>query len=252
MSDEAAQIETSQIKATINELDRVRRESAWWRIGGVVASLAIVGICLSLLASSVRGLTQVGPTQDMYVSEVQQGLNKDFVPRLEQVASRTITEMQPVVQAEFQRLNTRVPELTQASLKELQLLQKSIPERGEKVLDETFGAALKAQEPKVREMFPNVKEEQVGVLMTSLGEMAHVRGSRIADELLLPHTNRMRRIAANLDKITATEKPSAVGEAADWHMGLLVLDLLRDDLKGFEPKAKPAMNLKNQQLESKR
>jgi hypothetical protein len=189
----------------------------------------------------VRALAQSGAPQDLYVSELQQGLNKDFVPRLQQVASRTISEMQPVVQAEFALLNTRVPELTQASLKEVELLQKSIPERSEKVLDETFGAALQAQEPKIREMFPSVTDEQVKGLMTSLGDMATVRGSRLANELLMPHTNRMRSIVTGLNKITASEPASAVGEVADWHMGLLVLDLLREDLKDLAPKTAVAV-----------
>ncbi len=235
-------MEKQEIEARISELARVRRETAWWRIGGMVASLIIVGVSLSLLASSVRALAQKGAPQDLYISELQQGLNKDFVPRLQEVASRTITEMQPLVQAEFQNLNTRVPELTEASLKEVEILQTSIPKRSEKVLDETFGAALRSQEPKIREMFPSVKEEQVTALMTSLGEMATVRGSKVADELLLPHTNRMRSIVNGLQKITSTEKPIA-GDAADWQMGLLVLDLLREDLRDLEPKTvvvKPA------------
>ena len=234
----------TQVQARIDELTKVRRETAWWRIGGFLATLMIVGVCLSLLASSVRALAQKGAPQDLYVSQLQQGLNKDLVPRLQAVASQTITEMQPVVQAEFQQLNTRVPELTQASLKEVQELQKNIPERSEKVLDETFGAALKAQEPKIREMFPSAKEENVTALMTSLGEMATVRGSRVADELLRPHTNRMHSIVTGLNKISATEKALPAGEAADWHMGLLVLDLLREDLKDLAPKVtvvKPAV-----------
>ncbi|MEZ0326224.1 MAG: hypothetical protein ACAH95_09980 [Fimbriimonas sp.] len=220
----------------------MRQEAAWWRIGGFVATLIIVGVCLSLLATSVRDLAQAGPPQDLFVSELQQGLNKDFVPRLQQVASRTITEMQPVVQAEFQQLNTRVPELTEASLKEVETLQKNIPDRSEKVLDETFGAALKAQEPKIREMFPSVKEEQVTALLTSLGTIATTRGSRLSEELLRPHTNRMHSIVTGLHKIAATEPAAPAGEVADWHMGLLVLDLLREDLKDLAPKApaKPA------------
>lgn len=235
----------TQVQAKIDELTRVRRESAWWRIGGVAATLLIVGVCLSLLASSVRALAQKGAPQDLFVASLQEGLDKDFVPRLQDVASRTITEMQPVVQAEFLKLNTRVPELTQASIKEVELLQKSIPERSEKVLDETFGAALKAQEPKIRAMFPSVKEEQVGALMTSLGDMATVRGSRVADELLRPHTNRINSIVTGLNKISASEKPSPAGEAADWQMGLLVLDLLREDLKGLEPRTAPVVQASN-------
>ncbi len=233
-------MEPEQVSVKIHKLDRTRREMTFWRVGGIVAVAVIVAICLFLLTSSVRALVQQGPSQEIFIAELQKGMDKDLVPRLEQVASQTLTEMQPLVQAEFALLNTRVPELTQATLKEVETLQTSVPARAEQVLDQTFGQALKAQEPKIREMFPSVKEEQVTALMQSLSQMALTRGSKVADELLLPHTNRMRRIVENLRKIEASEKETATGEAADWHMGLLVLDLVREDLKVFEPKAKAA------------
>lgn len=230
-------MEKGQIETDIRNLERTRREMRWWRAGGALTSLTIVLVCLSMLSSSVRDLTQQGAPQDRYVANLQERLNKDVVPRLQEVASRTITEMQPVVQTEFTRLNTRVPELTQASLKQIDILQKSIPERGEKVLDETLGKALQAQEPKLREMFPTVTDEQVKSLMASLTAMATERGSRLADELLLPHTHRMHSIVEGLRKIQGTEPAPASGEVADWQTGLLILDLVREDLKTLEPKA---------------
>lgn len=233
-------MQSEQINAKINELDSMRREMTFWRVGGVISVAVILAICLYLLNSSVQGLVQQGPAQDIYLAELQRGMDEDLVPRLQQVASQTLTEMQPVVIAEFEQLNTRVPELTQATLKEVEILQINVPERAEKVLDETFGQALRAQEPKIREMFPSVTEDQVQGLMASLGSMATNRGSKVADELLLPHTNRMRRIVENLHEIESTEKATVTGEAADWHMGLLVLDLVREDLKVFEPKPEPA------------
>ena len=223
-------MESDQIKAKIAQLERMRREMTWWRIGGVIAAFAIVGVCLSLLNTSVRDLTEKGPPQDIYITHLQQGLSKDFVPRLQEVASRTLTEMQPVVQTEFQRLNTRVPELTQATIKQAELLQTSLPKRAENVLDETFTAALKSQEPMIRKTFPSVKEDQVRGLMTSLVDMAGQRGSRVADELLLPHTEKTKKILENLRAIETSEPQNATGESADWEMGLLVFDLVRGDL----------------------
>ncbi|RYG40027.1 hypothetical protein EON79_23305, partial [bacterium] len=131
------------VDQNIRELEKTRREASYWRIGGTLAALGIVVTCVALLSSSVNGLIRSGPQQEVYVTELRQGLDKEIVPRLQQVASQTLTEMQPVVETEFRQLNARVPELTQATMKELEKLQASIPERGEKVLDETFGAALK-------------------------------------------------------------------------------------------------------------
>ncbi|RYG34328.1 hypothetical protein EON81_15855 [bacterium] len=228
------------VNKNIQELEKTRKEAALWRIGGTVAALAIVVTCVSLLASSVNGLVRSGPQQDVYVAELRQGMDTEIVPRLQQVASQTLTEMQPVVETEFRQLNTRVPDLTKATMKEIETLQTSLPKKGEQVLDETFGAALKAQEPELRKMFPSATEEQVTTLMTNLGTMATTRGEKVANELLTPHTNRMRRIVTNLRAIEESE-PASVEGNADWQLGLLVFDIVREDLKGLEPKmAKPA------------
>ena len=224
-------MEPDLVKQKIARLGRMHREMTFWRVGGFVCAIGIVLVCASVLSTSVRDLTQRGPAQDIYVTELQQGLSRDVVPRLQEVASRTMTEMQPVVMAEFQKLNTRVPELTQATLKELNLMQTSLPKKAEKVLDETFTAALKAQEPKIRQEFPSVKEEQVKALVVSLVDMASTRGTHVADELLRPHTDRTKKILENIRAIETTEPPSAEGENADWQMGLVVLDLVREDTK---------------------
>jgi len=235
-SDCRSNVELGQIERDIRELERTRREMRWWRAGGALVSLTIVLVCLSLLSTSLRDLMQRGAPQDRYVDNLQAKLSKDVFPRMQEIASRTLTEMQPVVETEFSHLNTRVPELTEASIKQIDILQTSIPTLGEKVLDETLGKSLLAQESKVREMFPSVKDEQVKAFMASLGTMATERGSRLADELLLPHTHRMKSIVYDLRKIQATEPVPATGEVADWQTGLLIVDLVREDLKTLEPK----------------
>lgn len=233
-------MEAAQVRNEIRELEKVRTEAKWWRTGGTVAAIAIVAICVGLLYSSANGLIKKGPTQDIYITEVRQSLNEDIVPRIQQTASQTLTEMQPIVQEEFTKLNERVPELTKATLSQVEQLQTSIPERSGKVLEETFGQALKDQEPEIRKMFPSATDEQVKTLMTNLANMAQTRGGEVATELLQPHTNRMHSIVENLHKIEASEPQTAAGENADWHMGILVFDLVRDDFKGLEPKL--AMN----------
>ncbi|CAN5494765.1 hypothetical protein BH11ARM2_BH11ARM2_22490 [soil metagenome] len=229
-------MQSEQVRREIKELEAIHRESKWWHIGGTVATLAIVAVCANLLYKSVNGLVSSGKDQDQFVAELKTSLDKDIVPRMQQVASQTITEMQPVVMKEFQGLNSRVPELTQATLDQVQKLQTSIPERSSKVLDETFGKALKDQEPEIRKMFPNVTDEQVKSLMDNLGQMAMKRGSDVANEILLPHTHRIQSIVDNLHKIEATEPKTPNDETADWHMGIIVFDLVRGDLKGLEPK----------------
>lgn len=232
-------MDSSTTEAQIHELDRVRKQINLWRGGAVATIFAAILLCLGLLVSDVRGLLQQGPTQQAFVGHLQEKMNESIVPRLKEVASSTVTEMQPLVQAEFVRLNERVPELTQASLHQIDELQTSLPKRSAKVLDETFTAALREQEPRIREMFPNATEEQVATLFDNLGRVIVQRGQGLAEELLSPHLAAMAGIRTNLVKIQATEG-SSVSKGGDWELGLAVFDVVRDDLKGFAPQQREA------------
>ncbi|RYG26942.1 hypothetical protein EON82_01385 [bacterium] len=223
-------MEPTTTQARIQELERVRKEINLWRVGATAVVLLTVAGCLGLLYSDAKALMTQGQKQQVFIDHLQAGMNENVVPRLQQVASRTLTEMQPVVQKEFLALNTRVPELTEASLEQLDRLQKTLPERGSKVLDETFDKALREKEPEIRKMFPDATEDQVKTLFTNLGSVLATRSERVSNELLRPHVDEMQRIHENLLAIARTDVKAAQS-GSDWEMGLAVFDVLRDDLK---------------------
>lgn len=231
-------MEPSTTEARIRELERVRRKITLWRSGSAaVIALTMVG-CIWLLWSDARALIDQGPKQQIFVDTLQARMNENVFPRLQEVASRQLTEMQPIVQKEFMALNSRVPDVTQASLKQLDELQKSLPERGSKVLDDTFETAFRAKEPEIKKMFPDATEEQVKTLFTNLGNVVSVRSGHLAGELLQPHVSEMQKIHQNLQAI-AESKDWQGASTNDWEMGLAVLDVVRDDLKDLTiPKAK--------------
>lgn len=232
-------MEPSTTRGRIQELEGVRKEINLWRGGATAVILITVLGCVGLLYSDGKALITQGRQQQVFVDHLQAGMNANVVPRLQQVASRTLTEMQPVVQKEFLALNTRVPELTQASLKQLDELQKSLPERGSKVLDETFSKALNDKEPEIRKMFPDATDDQVKTLFTNLGTVLAARSERVSNELLRPHIDEMQNIHKNLLAIASTDHSAASG--GDWEMGLAVFDVMRDDLKGLTlPQGKAA------------
>lgn len=236
-------MDPSTTQAQIQELESVRKQINLWRSGAVAIVFVTTIICVGVLYSDVKALALQGPAQERFISQFQAGLNENVVPRLREEAGRTVTEMQPVVQAEFLKLNDRVPELTQASLKQIDELQKSLPERSAKALDETFTAALNEQEPEIRKMFPDATEEQVKGLFTNLGNVVAARGESMADELLSPHLAAMTAIHENLKKIQASDKASAAKAGDDWQLGLAVFDVLRDDVKDLTISDKKAAKL---------
>ncbi len=225
-------MEPSTTQARIQELGSVRKQINLWRGGSAGVIFLTMIVCVGLLWSDGRALVNSGPTQQLFVDRLSAGMNENVVPRLREVASRQLTEMQPIVQKEFIKLNTRMPDVTEASLKQLDELQKSLPARGSKVLDETFDKALRAKEPEIKKMFPDATDEQVKTLFTNLGGVVAARSQQVAIELLQPHLNEMQSIHKNLLAIAASDS-SGLADTDNWGMGLAVFDVVRDDLKGM-------------------
>ncbi len=228
-------MDPSTTQAHIRELESVRKQTNLWRLGATLVIVVTLVVSLWLLYADAKALASQGPTQERFVSRLQEGMNERVVPQLKETMGNTLTEMRPVVQAEFVKLNTRVPDITQASLKQVDELQKSLPAKGQKVLDETFGAALRDEEPEIRKMFPDATEEQVKGLVTSLTTAVNERGPNLADELLTPHLTAMQKIHENLRRIQASDQGGS-GAEDDWAMGLAVFDVIREDVKGLEIK----------------
>lgn len=226
----------------IEELERVRKEIGYWRGGAFAFVVAAAAFSVATLYSDAKGLVVQGPTQDRFVSSLQAGLNEHVVPRLRDVAGNALSEMQPVVQTEFTKLNERVPEMTEASLKQLDELEKNLPDKSEKVLQETLGTALKDKEEELHTMFPDVTEEQIGRFVQNLSQAAAERSVALGQDLLGPHLAAMKRIHANLAKIADTEHTKSDESMDDWQVGLAVFDVLRTDFEENKGKSKDGHN----------
>jgi hypothetical protein len=55
-------------------------------------------------------------------------------------------------------------------------LSAELPKRGERVLNDTFGAALKQRQSKIHSMFPEATDEQVTNVLTNLTNEAGADG----------------------------------------------------------------------------
>ncbi len=236
-------MDTTTTEAHIRELESVRKQINLWRGGAVGIVFVAILICVGTLYSDVKTLAQQGPGQEQFVQELQAGLNERVVPSLREEAGRTVTEMQPVVQAEFLKLNTRVPELTQASLQQIDLLQQSLPKKAADALNETFDAAIKQQEPEIRKMFPDVTEDQVKGLVENMTKVVNERGPDVANELLSSHITAIQNIHTNLVKIQEGDRSAATMRGDDWEMALAVFDVVRDDVKDLKLPNKEAAKM---------
>ena len=223
-------MEPSTTEAQIRELESVRKQINLWRGGSAAVIVLTMVVCLGMLYSDAKALATQGPTQTVFVDSLKAGLDENIVPRLKETASRTMTEMQPVIQKEFTDLGKRVPEITQRSLDEVNKLQTTLPDTASKALTETFNKALAGKEDEVKKMYPDATEDQVKALFTNLTKVTGDRSTEMAKTLLAPHVAEINDIHNNLQTIMNTE-PKTGSNTDDWQLGLAVFDVVREDLK---------------------
>ena len=226
-------MESATVQANIRELEALRGQTRLWRWGITLALLATTIICLVTLRNAATSLTSDGATKAAFVQDLSDRMQKDALPTIEQMGTQALHEVN--FNAEVQKLNKRTPELTQASLAQVKLFGDELPVRGKKVLDATFGTALKQQQTKIKTMFPEATDAQVSTLMTNLTNEAMTQAADINDQLFTQHKQAVDSILKDFATIQTTGASEAKGEAPTWDMALLIFDLARNDLKALTP-----------------
>jgi hypothetical protein len=239
-------------QSQIEELEKLRSQTRWWRLGATIASLAVVVVSAVTIHGSFKALLTQGPTQDKFISQLNEGLQADIVPMLHEMAGTALTELKPEVNNAFQKVNTRVPEVTQATMKELETFQKNMPDRAQKCLDASFDKVLKSKEQSIKTMFPEATDEQVQALITNLSASAKNEVGVANQQLFAKHQAELQTIIANMRAIQKAEASHIKNVDPTWDMGLLVLDVFRADLEELRPdKAAVAGNAKTHKEEGK-
>jgi hypothetical protein len=226
-------METATVQTNIRELEALQMQTRLWRWGISLTLLITVVICLITLRSAVMGLTNDGETKQAFVRDLSDRMQKSAVPAIEQMGTEAFHEIN--FQAEVQKLNKRTPELTQASMQQVKLFEQELPVRGKKVMDATFGAALKTRESKIRAMFPEATDAQITGLMTTLTSEATEQAADINDQLFAQHKKAIDSILQDFTTIQNTGAADARGQEPTWDMALLIFDLARNDLKSLTP-----------------
>ncbi|MDI9641094.1 hypothetical protein QPK87_05380 [Kamptonema cortianum] len=219
----------------IEEIKNLKEQLRYWRWGLLAGSVLIAIASISQVNAAFRGLVDKGPKQDEFIAELKTGMEAEIVPMMEDMAKMTLNEVQPEVNKAIDNVNARLPELAQATLAELDALEANLPKRGEAVLTKTFGQMLVSKEAELQQMFPEATPEQIERLLTNLGESSGREASAAAVELFGNHHETLMKIHANLEKIRSKEEVSLASVDPSWEMGLLVLDLFREDLSKQRP-----------------
>ena len=223
------------VQNQIRQLESLRAQRRWWQTGYTLALFLIAVFSIFSLRSAIYGLLTEGETQKSFVTNLSKRLNDKAAPQIQEMASQTLREID--FGAEVQKLNKRTPELTQATLKEIQTLGDNLPKHGKEILDTTLVAAVKGREQKIRTMYPDVTPEQLKTMVDTLSTQAQEQAISVSDSLFGPHQKALNNIIADLNRIESADGAQAKGEVPSWEMALMIFDIAREDLKKLEPKA---------------
>lgn len=233
-----------EVSAQIRELESVRGQLRLWRTTIPLIAVGVIAYGVYSIYRSAAELVAEGPPREEFVAAFTDGLNKEVRPTVEKIAQQTYSETREAVNKELARLNDRTPEMAAALKKEVETLILNIPRRGEKVLQDSFGAMLKKREADIRKLYPDVTEQRVATLVLGLTDLAQQRLDHVTHQLFSPHLESLSGIMDDVAHIQRTEPVSAREELASWDMALLLFDLIRDEFADLHvveaPSAIPA------------
>ena len=225
---------SEEITQKIRAHESIQKQIKLWRWGASSAIVLITVLCVASLVSQVHALFQPGPSQQQFTGALTDGLKRDVLPSVTDMAKQALTESKPEVQAAFTKLNDRVPELTSVSMKQFDILQKELPEHGDKALQATYGEMLKREEPKLRAAYPEATDANVQALVTNMTAEGQNQIVSANDALFSKHLAALNAVESDITKIQSTEPVVGSEDKANWEMALLVVDNFRSDLQGLQ------------------
>lgn len=219
----------------IAELHALRSRISRWRFGTPIAVIAVMVVALMTLYNAGESLARPGPNRDAFVESVQQGMKDDVEPIVRHVALQTFHATKNSVQGELTKISERTPEFAEAMYQQVETLVENIPQRTQAQLSDILAESFAKQEGTLKEMFPDVTEENVNVLVERLVALAASQAEHVSTKLFEDHLVSMNNIITDLEAIEKSENVQAADEFASWEMALLVFDILRSEFDEVHP-----------------
>lgn len=223
-----------EIQRQIVELQGLRARTRRWRLGGILGVLAVVLICVYLIIDSVMVLAKPGAPQEKLKAHLKEGIDKQVVEPLEQLAKSTQKQVWKDVEKELDKLRLRTPEFGEALNKELMALQNSLPNRAEKVLEGTLGKELNARKSVLKKRYPGVTDEKITTVVDNIVSESHASMEHLSHVMFGQHNKSLNNIFTHIDTIQKSEPVVPDTEQTSWETVLLVFDIIRDELRVFE------------------
>jgi len=226
---------TEEAKQLIQELEKIRRQTYRFRLLTIIALLTIVFTGVSAIIESVYGLTQAGPRQEEFVSNLSTNLQLELLPIVQKIAGRAVDRLKPAVELELKEINGRAPEVADVALSELDQMGNELTVYAGKVLDQTVSGTLQRREGKLRKLCPDVYDKQIDALLNNLALEAGDQLAQSGENLFNPHLNSVQSILVNLEKIQKTEPVDASKDIDAWQVAFMFMDVFVHEFKDLAP-----------------
>ena len=203
---------TEEAKQLIQELDKLRIQARRFRLLTIIALVVIVIAGVSAIIESAYSLTSAGPRQEEFVRYLSADLKVNLLPTVQKIAGRSVEILKPAVEKELREMNGRAPEVADVALRELDQMGGELTVQAGKVLDQTITGTLQKRQGKLRQMYPDVYDKQIDVLLNNLALEVQDQLAQSGENIFNPHLNSIQSILANLEKIQKAEPVDAKKE----------------------------------------
>jgi len=224
---------TDDVKKQIAELELLRKQTRRFSRITIILLIGIVLVGAGAIIDSFYRLAFEGPKQDLFVKHLGERLKVELLPAVTKIAGGSIQRLKPAVNREVDRINALAPEIADVALRELDTLDKELPTRAEKILDQTFGAALQAREKKLRRMYPGTYDAKIADLIENLNLEAQDQIAATSEKIFSPHLNSLQGILTSLEKIQKTEPVNNTREIGLMQVVYLFADVFVQEFDDF-------------------
>ena len=216
----------------IRRLDAMRRETTIWSVGSFIAIVVILAVGTWNVVSGVRDLFRSGPVQNEFAADLVSQLNQNVLPDVQKLAGEALTQSQPAVQAQFQQLSGRLPDVSNAFMEQFQQLQQDLPTQGQKVLSDSFGTTLQGEEPKIQQMYPDVTKDNISTAIDNITSATQQQIGIASTKMFSKHVDALRGIIADMRTIEASEPINPNQDRANLEMAMALIGAFHSDLSG--------------------
>jgi hypothetical protein len=224
---------SEEVNKKIQELEALKKEAGRWKLGGVVAVLAIVVICLLSLKSNVTSLVEDGPKKDKLLANLKEEADKQIIPDLKETLEQAQKVATEAIKTELQKLNDRLPEITAKAQQEAVSLANELQKEAEVVMEDTFQKMLDEREAKIRKMYPDVTQEKISSALANLQTEIERELNKLIEEMFINHLIAVNGIVQHIEMIKDdNDDLDLLDQDAPWEMATLVFEIVKEEFDG--------------------